>query len=335
MAVRKKIPVLAVTMGDLAGVGPEITVKTLLGARKSYGAAFVIIGDAGALEAACAKAIISRRPKLWEDKAAGAAKPGDVFFLAKTHAKPRDIRMGVADKRWGHASVEYIRCATELAMAGRVDGMVTAPISKEAMHKAGHDFEGHTDLLAHLSGTKEVRMMFLGPKMKVILVTVHIALREVPDAISADSIFETIRLGGHTLQSLGVKKPAIVVCAVNPHAGEAGAFGDEDDKKVRPAVLAATRLGWNVRGPIPADSFFYRALKGGVDLIVTTYHDQGLIPFKMLHFDRGVNYTAGLPFVRTSPDHGTAYDIAGKGVADTRSMEEALRWAIRLSRVPR
>ena len=327
-------PVLAVTMGDLAGVGPEIVAKALLGKPEHAKASFLIVGDANILDAACEKLKLRKRPRPWDGKSDLRSLPAGVSVVSRTRVDPGHVKMGVADKRWGRASMQYVQYATRLALAGRVDGIVTAPISKEAMHLAGFRFEGHTDFLAHLTGDKNVRMMFLGPKMRVILATVHMALRKVPDALSTESIFETIRLGGQALRKLGIENPRIAVCGLNPHAGEAGAFGKEDIAKIHPAILAARRLGWQVTGPVVADSFFYRAVAGQVpvDLIVAMYHDQGLIPFKMLHFDRGVNTTVGLSFVRTSPDHGTAYDIAGKGVADPTSMREAIRWALKMSR---
>ena len=326
--------VLAVTMGDLAGVGPEIVAKALLSGKWKNSARFLIVGDEKVLDRTCEKLKIRARPKRWDGQSDLRAMVPGFYMVSRTDVDPKDVKMGVVDRRWGRASLEYVQYAARLAMAGRVDGIVTAPISKEAVHLAGYPYEGHTDFLAHLTGDKDVRMMFLGPKMRVILVTVHMALCKVPEILSTDLVFQTIRLGGQALRKLGTQTPRIVVCGLNPHAGEAGAFGKEDRQKIQPAVLAACRLGWQVTGPVSSDSFFHRALSGqwDVDLIVAMYHDQGLIPFKMLHFDRGVNTTVGLSFVRTSPDHGTAYDIAGKGIADPTSMREAIRWALVMSR---
>ncbi len=332
MATQKSIPVVAVTMGDFAGIGPEIVAKSLLKKKPPECAIFVVVGDERILEETCRKLQISRRPKPWDGRSNLATFQPGVYIRSLTRVNPKQLRMGVVDKRWGAAAMQYVRYAAEMAMAKRADAVVTAPLSKEAIHKAGYPFEGHTDYLASLAGTPTVRMMFLGKKLRVILATVHVALSKVPGKLTEQSVLDTIRLGGKTLQELGIANPRIDVCGVNPHAGEAGAFGAEDKKKILPAILAAARLGWDVRGPFSADSLFPTS---SADLIVAMYHDQGLIPFKMVHFDSGVNTTVGLGFVRTSPDHGTAYDIAGEGIADPRSMNEAIHWAIVMSRTQR
>ncbi len=322
-------PVLAVTMGDPAGIGPEIVAKALLGKDRPARATFVIVGDARALEKACRVIHIKHRPRLAGGNEDWRKTGPGVWLLPE--GRLGTFRMGQAQAACGKAAMRYVKRAAELALAGRVDGMVTAPLSKEAMHKAGSRYEGHTDMLAALAGAKHVRMMFLGPSMNVILVTIHMALRKVPSTLDSQKVFDTIRMGAQALCKSGVKNPRIVVCGLNPHAGEDGAFGKEDKQIIRPAVLAAARLGWDVRGPVAADGFFGSAAWRKTDLIVAMYHDQGLIPFKLLHFDKGVNSTVGLPFVRTSPDHGTAFDIAGKGVADHGSMLAALRAAMRMS----
>ncbi len=332
MGCKRKSPVVAVTMGDIAGIGPEIIAKSLLKSTPSHPAVFVIVGDEGILDAACRSLKISRRPTPWNGSRDLGELPPGVYLHSITQIRPGAVQMGAADKRWGRASVDYIRCAAELALSKQADAVVTAPISKEATHKAGHSFEGHTEYLAHLAQVPDVRMMFLGPRLRVILQTIHMALRAVSGVLTPQSIFDTIRMGGQALKLIGVENPRIWICGLNPHAGEAGAFGREDDDIIRPAVTAALRMGWQASGPYPSDTLFYRALRGKPDLIVAMYHDQGLIPFKMLHFDKGVNATVGLPFVRTSPDHGTAYDIAGKGIADPTSMREAIHWAILMSK---
>jgi 4-hydroxythreonine-4-phosphate dehydrogenase len=324
-------PVIAVTMGDLAGIGPEVVAKSLLQSGSPKGATFLILGDNRVLQDTCERLRIARRPLHWNGMADLSALAPGVYVGTKGNASRGKVRLGRVDRRWGRAAVGYVREAVQLAMEGRVKAIVTAPISKEAVHKAGYRFEGHTDLLAHLTGSDTVRMMFLGPKMKVVLATVHVPLSKVSRLLSAQSVLDTIRLGGQAVQGLGILHPRIAVCGLNPHAGEAGAFGKEEVEKISPACRSASRLGWHVTGPVPADGFFCRA-QSKADLIVAMYHDQGLIPFKMLNVGRGVNTTLGLPFVRTSPDHGTAFDIAGKGVADHSSMKEAIRWALRLSR---
>ena len=210
--------------------------------------------------------------------------------------------------------VGYIKKAVELALRRQVDGIVTAPISKEALKMAGFKWPGHTEMLADLTNTKDYAMMLVGGPLRVILVTIHTALKNVPDLITRQRIIKTIRLAKKACDMLRIKKPRIAVAGLNPHAGEAGIFGDEEIKKIIPAVKEAIKEGIPVSGPYPPDTIFHKAYKGEVDIIVCMYHDQGLIPLKMIAFDKGVNVTVGLPFVRTSPDHGTAYDIAWKGM---------------------
>jgi len=230
----------------------------------------------------------------------------------------------------GRACVSYIKKAVELASSKEVDGIVTAPISKEALKMAGFMWPGHTEMLSELTGTKDYAMMLVGGPLRVILVTIHTALKNVPDLITKSKVLKTIRLAKKACNMLGIKNPGIAVAGLNPHAGEAGIFGDEEIKKIIPAVREAQKEDIAVSGPYPPDTVFHKAYKGDVDIVVCMYHDQGLIPLKMIAFDKGVNVTIGLPFIRTSPDHGTAYDIAWKGVANPSSMIEAIKLAARL-----
>lgn len=218
----------------------------------------------------------------------------------------------------------------DLALSKQVDGIVTAPISKEALKMAGLKWRGHTEMLADLTGTKDYAMMLIGGPLRVILVTIHTALRNVPDLITRQKVTRTIRLAKRACDMLGIRNPRIAVAGLNPHAGENGIFGDEEIRKIVPAVREAIKGGIPVSGPFPPDTIFHKAYDGDFDIIVCMYHDQGLIPLKMIAFEKGVNVTVGLPFIRTSPDHGTAYDIAWKGIADPSSMIEAIKLAAKL-----
>lgn len=233
----------------------------------------------------------------------------------------------------GRASLDYIDKALDIACAGEADAIVTAPVNKSSIQKAAlPGFQGHTEYLAERTGTRKFAMMFVGERLKVTLVTRHIALRRVPGAITGALVSDAIALTYKYLKNcFGVKRPKIGVCGLNPHAGELGAFGTEEQKTITPAIRRCAKMMKSVYGPIPADAAFYGALNKRYDAVVAMYHDQALAPFKMLYFKSGVNLTLGLPFIRTSPDHGTAFDIAGKGVADPSSMIEAIRLACSLA----
>jgi 4-hydroxythreonine-4-phosphate dehydrogenase len=297
---------IAITMGDPAGVGPEIVVAALRQTEHEC----VVIGDAARLRQAA--------------DILGVDPPRDVIDLDLV---PADLPWGEVSPIAGEAAYRYIERAAELALAGEVDAICTAPINKAALHAAGHRFPGHTELLAHLTGTEEVSMMLSTPKVKVIHVTTHIGLLDAIERIEPGLVERTIRRGHEALGS-----PRIGVCAINPHAGEGGLFGrGEEETKIVPAIEAVRRDGIDAHGPLPADTAFFLAGRGDYDLIVAMYHDQGHGPVKVLGIEAGVNITVGLPVIRTSVDHGTAFDIAGKGVADARSMVEALRQAAQLS----
>ncbi len=230
------------------------------------------------------------------------------------------------------AAVDYIKKAVSLAREGEIDAIVTAPINKEGLNKAGFKFSGHTELLAHLTKTENYAMMLVGGPLRVVLVTTHLPLSKVSLSLSRKKIYQTIRLTWNNMKYFGVKKPRIGVAGLNPHAGEEGLFGKEEKKFIIPAVKKAKKKGIRVEGPISPDTIFHRALKGEFDCVVCMYHDQGLIPLKMFAFDRGVNVTLGLPIIRTSVDHGTAYEIAGRGMANPQSLIEAIKLATRLTK---
>jgi 4-hydroxythreonine-4-phosphate dehydrogenase len=237
------------------------------------------------------------------------------------------VAMGKVSAAAGHAAYDAIVRAVDAAIAGRVDAIATAPINKLAFAEAGLPWKGHTDLLAHLCGTSRVAMMFHAPELKVVLITVHVPLSEVPSLITPARVAETIALTCEALPRFGITRPRLALAGLNPHAGEGGVLGDEDDRVLVPAVAQARAGGIDLQGPFPADTVFVRAARGEFDCVLACYHDQGLIPVKLLAFGRAVNVTIGLPIIRTSVDHGTAFDIAGKGVADPGSMIEAVTLA--------
>jgi 4-hydroxythreonine-4-phosphate dehydrogenase len=248
---------------------------------------------------------------------------------------PADLPWGKLSPVAGHAAYEYIRVASELAMEDRVQAICTAPLNKEALHAGGHVFPGHTELLAHLTGTEEVSMMLNSPRIRVIHVTTHIGLIDAVAKIEPGLVERTVRRGHDALQRAGIPAPRIAVCGINPHAGENGLFGyGEEEEKIVPAIERLQADGIDARGPLPADTVFFVAGRGDYDLVVAMYHDQGHGPVKVLGIEAGVNITVGLPVIRTSVDHGTAFDIAGTGKVEVGSMVEALRQAAQMASSP-
>lgn len=324
-------PKIIITMGDPSGIGPEVIMKALGHAEVYTMCAPVVVGDARRLEQA--GAIVHSNLKVHSidtiDKAKCEFGTVDCIDLKLLKA---DHPFGVVLKQSGEAAYQYIKKASEIVMAHKADAICTAPLCKEALHEAGHNYPGHTELLAHLTNTPEVSMMLVSPKLRVIHVTTHIGLIDAIAKIEPHLVERVIARGHDVLVKRGIKDPKIAVCAINPHAGENGLFGyGEEEKKIVPAVKACQEKGWNVVGPLPADTLFYLAGRGDYDMVVAMYHDQGHIPIKVLGLQSGVNITVGLPVIRTSVDHGTAFDIAGKGVADEGSMVEALRQAAELA----
>ena len=325
-------PLIAITMGDPAGVGPEIIAKVFDTGEIFTCCRPVIVGNAGIM-----KKIIDHLRLSVQVRSIGtitdadaAIGKADVLHLANVDLDKH--AWGRPNAASGKAVVDYIKLATELALSRKVDAIVTAPINKELMNAAGYQFNGHTELLAHLTGSKDYGMMFVGGGLKLILVTIHHALADVPRLITKDRVLRTIRRANIAMQEFGVAKPRIGVCALNPHAGEGGLFGHEELQEILPAVLEARSEGIDVSDPLPADTLFYKARNNYYDMVVAMYHDQGLAPLKMLAFGNAVNITVGLPIIRTSVDHGTAYDIAGTGCADPASLLEAARLASQMAR---
>ncbi len=308
-------------MGDPNGVGPEIILKAIGGGEVRALYEPVLFGDRGVFERA--RDLLGYSPSVFED----------TKIVSLTNLDLTKLTPGKPQGSGGKASLLYVEEAVRNALEEKIDAVVTAPISKEAIHLSGAKYPGHTELLAELTGAKMVAMMFESSRMRVVLVTIHCALSEVSGKITEDRILSTIELTYESLVNLfGIPTPKIVVSALNPHAGEGGAFGNEESLYITPAIERAKEKGMNVEGPIPADSLFYRVLKGRWDAVVAMYHDQGLIPFKMVSFEDGVNITLGLPIIRTSPDHGTAYDIAWKGVASPKSLIAAIKVALKLAK---
>jgi len=324
-------PIIAITMGDAAGVGPEVVVKALAHADVYARCRPLVVGDAARLAQAIALGALPLRVARVGGPADGAYAFGVVDCL-DLGLVPPGLPYGAVSAAAGEAAFRYIERATRLAAAGAVDAICTAPISKEALNLAGHRFPGHTELLAHLTGTPEVSLMLVAPKLRVIHVTTHMGLVDAIDRIDPPLVQRTIERAHMVAVRAGIAEPRIAVCGINPHAGEGGLFGrGEEEAKILPAVAACRARGWNVEGPLPADTLFYRAGRGDFDVVVAMYHDQGHGPVKVMGVEHGVNVTVGLPVVRTSVDHGTAFDIAGKGIADERSMLAALREAIALA----
>lgn len=316
MEAHTQRPRLGITMGDPGGIGPEVVARAI----EAFGGEIraVVYGDGKVLDEACRMIGVE---------------------LLSTRAEVELIEVGQAGSEHeptaagGEFSFACVEMAIEDAKREgddprRIDAIVTGPISKKAWAMAGHDeFPGHTELLAERFDAPNHAMMFVSPKLRVILATTHIGLAEVPGALSAELIERVIQLGARACGDLGVRDPRVAVCGLNPHAGEDGLFGDEEARIIQPAIEAACNAGDRVTGPHPADTVFNRAVRGEFDLVVAMYHDQGLIPVKLLGWEEAVNVTVGLPVVRTSPDHGTAFDIAGQGKADARSMVAAMRLA--------
>jgi 4-hydroxythreonine-4-phosphate dehydrogenase len=327
-------PIIAITMGDPSGIGPEIVMRSLAHGEVYASCRPLVVGDASRLRKA--GAIVGSRLDLRVVSGDNAAlfQRGTVD-LVDLGLVPPDLPFGKVSAVAGEAAYRYIERACRMAVAGEADAICTAPISKEALHAAGHRYPGHTELLADLTGTPEVSMMLTAPKLRVIHVTTHIGLLDAIALIGPGLVERTIRRGHDTLVKAGIANPRIGVCAINPHAGEGGLFGrGEEATKIEPAIAACRAAGWSVDGPLPADTLFFRAGRGDFDLVVAMYHDQGHGPIKVLGIEAGVNITVGLPVVRTSVDHGTAFDIAGTGAADERSLLEAIRQAVELAHRP-
>jgi 4-hydroxythreonine-4-phosphate dehydrogenase len=325
-------PILALTMGDPVGVGPEIMVMALAAPQIYQVCRPIIIGDLPALARARDRLAPDQKIQVVESPGAGRYEPGIINLLALSHLGPEDLEYGRPTSASGAAMVSYILTAIDLCLKEEAVGMVTGPISKVSMNLSGYNYPGHTELLAEKTGAPEHAMMLAGGEFRVVLATIHCALATVPGLITTDGLLRLCRLTSRALQrDFGLASPRLGVAALNPHAGEAGMFGKEEEEIIIPGVRRAQAEGLRVAGPFPADTLFWRHSQGEFAAIICMYHDQGLIPLKLLHFMDAVNVTLGLPIIRTSVDHGTAYDLAGKGEAHPGSLKAAIRMAAEMA----
>ena len=323
---------LGISLGDVTGVGPEVTLKALAAEAAADDCQYLLIGDEKILARLNDQLSLNLPLKIFSSYSARGR-----FFAFNPNAEklPPDLPSG--SPLAANLAMAALREGAQRCRRGELDALVTAPVNKEAIIRAGHrDFVGQTELLSELAGTRRTAMMLLGTDergrwLRVALATIHISIKSVPEKLTAEKITLAIELAAQSCRDLGLKRAKIAVCGLNPHAGEGGEFGDEEITTIGPAVQAMQKRGFEVAGPMSGDTVFYYALRGDFDAVVAMYHDQGLAPLKAVAFDSGINWTLGLPFIRTSPDHGTAYDIAGKGVANPGSMIAAIRLAKQLA----
>ncbi len=331
------LPTIGITMGDAAGIGPEIIAKTLADPAWYAKCRPIVIGDASIMERAMRLVGSPQTLRTLNGAPFDVLRvtEGDLDLIDLHLLTPADVPFGKLSPKAGDAAFRYIERANRLALDGALDAICTAPLNKEALHAGGHTYPGHTEILADLSGTKEFAMMLTAPNLRVIHVTTHIGLLDAIERVTPERVHTVIRLAHETLVRAGIARPRIGVCGINPHAGENGLFGyGEEERLIEPGVRLAVAEGIDVRGPLPADTLFFRAARGDFDIVVAMYHDQGHGPIKVLGLEAGVNITVGLPYIRTSVDHGTAFDIAGTGTAEDGSMRAALAAAIELAPKP-
>lgn len=327
----EKPPIIAITMGDPAGIGPEIIAKALLREETWELCRPVVIGDLATMERIVAILGTGQKARLvsavWE-----RAGVGEIPIFQATKEPLRDVNFGKVDVKCGRAQVDFIKAAVELTLKKKARAIVTAPINKVGLRLAGVSFPGHTEMLAHLTGASSFAMMFAGEKLRVVPVTVHCSLKRAVETLTQDGIFQKGVLTHMALKRwFKMDKPKLAVCGLNPHASDGGLFGDEEERIIAPAVNRLKEEGIEAEGPMVPDSVFRMAAKGHYQAVLAMYHDQGLIPIKLLEMEKAVNLTLGLPIIRTSVDHGTAYDIAGKGVASEESLLQAIRLASQLA----
>ncbi len=329
-------PLLAITMGDPAGIGPEIILKALSRDSVYDDCRPLVIGDHRILQRA-ATCLAQPCPPIEVVSVPGEGRyaPEHLTLLDLANAAPAQCPLGQIGAPAGRAAVEYVFKACDLALAGDVDGIVTAPLNKAAMNLAGFEYAGHTELLAQRTGAGKVSMLLVGPSLRVVHVSTHVSLEEAVRRVTQQRVGEVIDLAYQSCRALGIEQPRIAVAGLNPHAGEGGLFGDQEAREIAPAVRQARARGLNVSEPQPPDTVFLRAVKGEFDIVVAMYHDQGHIPMKLLAFDDGVNVSIGLPIIRASVDHGTAFDIAGTGKASDSSLLAAIRVAAQMVRARR
>ena len=330
------LPHIGITMGDPTGIGPEIIVKALSMDEPFQACRPIVFGDQEVLSRAIEIQSLSTTLEITEKIPEDGYLSGKIFLLPISRLDITSLRFGQPDRACGEAMVRYIEEAVKWATRGALDAITTCPINKQAINAAGYSFPGHTELLGHLTQASPVAMMFLGSKWKIVLVTTHLPLKDVSRWITASRILSTLRLTDEGMKKyFAIAHPKMAVLGLNPHCGEGGLLGEEEKREVLPAIAEAKSLGMDVEGPFPADSFFSLSGRTVFDAVISMYHDQGLIPIKMLDFNDAVNFTLGLPFIRTSVDHGTAYDLAGKGLADPTNLVKAVLAAANLSKLRR
>ena len=328
MKQSNNLPLIGITMGDPVGIGPEILVKALNKPLLYNVCKPLIIGDVQIIKQALTLLQVDHPLHIIDDPEQGYYRFPTLDIMEISHLDIIGSNLSGPTIETGTAMQDYIISGIDLAVANRISGLVTCPITKTALKLAGSQFHGHTELLAHRTNAKEYAMMLTGNKLKVILVTIHIPLSQVSAHLTQEGILKIIRLAHTSLKDrFNMENPKIAVAGLNPHSGEASMFGREEEDIIEPAVRIAKADGMRVAGPLPPDTVFYQAVKGKYDAVICMYHDQGLIPFKLIHFKDGVNTTLGLPIIRTSVDHGTAYDIAWQGIADPSSLIEAIKMA--------
>ncbi len=323
---------LGVSLGDVTGIGPEVTLKAIAAEAAEDNAKYLLVGDADGANRLNQKLSLGLPLKNFS----GYGDSGR-FFVTNPLAEPLPENLTVGSPAAANAAVTSLRDGAERCLRRELDALVTAPVNKEAIIRAGHKFVGQTEFLSGLANTKRTAMMLLGQDeknrwLRVALATIHISLKSVSEKLTVEKIALAIELAAQACRDLQLPRARVAVCGLNPHAGEGGEFGDEEIKTIAPTVLAAQKRGLDVVGPLSGDTVFHYALRGDFDAVVAMYHDQGLAPLKAIAFDTGVNWTLGLPFIRTSPDHGTAYDIAGRGIANPSSMIAAIRLAKQLAK---
>ena len=321
---------LGISLGDVTGVGPEVTLKAIAAEAAADDTKYLLIGDEGVLRRLNSSTGLNLPLNVFSGHAGGGK-----FFISNPQAEPLPEQLSAGSPLAAEAAMAALRDGAARCLRGELDALITAPVNKEAIIRAGHSFTGQTEFLSELAGTKRTAMMLLGTDergrwLRVALATVHISIKSVPEKLTAEKITLAIELAAQSCRDLGLARAKIAVCGLNPHAGEGGEFGDEEITTIGPVVQAMQQRGFDVTGPLSGDTVFHYALKGQFDAVVAMYHDQGLAPLKAVAFDSGINWTLGLPFIRTSPDHGTAYDIAGKGIANPGSMIAAIRLAKQL-----
>jgi 4-hydroxythreonine-4-phosphate dehydrogenase len=328
------LPKIGITMGDPTGIGPEIIVKALSKEEPFQACRPIVFGDREVLLRAIQIQNFSATLEVIQEIPEQGYLPRKIFLLPLTQLDVTSLSFGRPDRACGEAMVKYIQEAVQWVQSGQLDAMTTCPINKQAMNEAGYPFPGHTELLAHLVGASSVAMMFLGSRWKIVLATTHLPLKDVSKWITVPRILSILRLADEGMKKyFGIPRPKIAVLGLNPHCGEEGLLGEEEIKEILPAIAQAKSFGINVEGPFPADSFFNLSIPYTFDVVISMYHDQGLIPIKLLDFKEAVNLTLGLPFIRTSVDHGTAYDIAGKGLANPNNLIKAILIAANLTKI--